>query len=336
MATIRGVLRASAQRLVAPSDVLRWVNDQVCPNMPPNMFATCLYAVVEPTSGRIRFANAGHNLPYRRSSDGVNELRATGMPLGLMEGMEYEEQTASLGPGESLLFYSDGLVEAHNGDRQMFGFPRLGELVGRLPAGTSVIDSLMAELHSFTGPGWEQEDDVTLVALHREGEGEHAGRPKAREVAGRGGAWRVLAAFELPSERGKEREAMDRVVSAVDGLGLSTPLLERLKTAVSESTMNAMEHGNQYRPELPVAIELRASDEAIAVRVTDQGRGDQIPAAEEPDLEAKLVGEQSPRGWGLFLIKNLVDEVRVSGDEGHHSIELILRREGGSGDSQPV
>jgi len=171
MATTRTMLRAAAQRLFSPGEVLKRVNDVLVTDIPPNMFVTCLYAILEPESGRLLYANAGHDLPYRRRagrSQGAEELRAIGMPLGLMPGMGYEEKEISLGKGESVLFYSDGLVEAHDPRREMFGFPRLQGLVGaHRSGGSSLIGFLLSELTRFTGEDWEQEDDITLVTLER-------------------------------------------------------------------------------------------------------------------------------------------------------------------------
>jgi serine phosphatase RsbU (regulator of sigma subunit) len=171
MATTRTMLRAAAQRLFSPGEVLRRANDALVTDIPPNMFITCLYAILEPESGRLVYANAGHDLPYRRLSDGggaAEELRATGMPLGLMPGMGYEEKEIVLEGGESILFYSDGLVEAHDPQREMFGFPRLQGMVGtHRSGGSSLIGYLLSELTRFTGEDWEQEDDITLVTLER-------------------------------------------------------------------------------------------------------------------------------------------------------------------------
>ena len=178
MATTRSILRAATERLVAPGQVLERVNEMLCPDIPSKMFVTCLYAVLEPASGRLNFANAGHNLPYQRTAHGVIELRATGMPLGLMPGMVYEEKEATLAPGESLLFSSDGLVEAHNPQRELFGFPRVRALVANHAGGAALIDSLMNELATFTGPDWEQEDDVTLVTLERLSRVRSVSRPR--------------------------------------------------------------------------------------------------------------------------------------------------------------
>ena len=175
MATTRSLLRPAAQRHVSPGEVLELVNDLLHPDIPPNMFVTCLYAVLDPSTGRIRFANAGHDLPYQRTANGTVELRATGMPLGLMRGMRYEEMEATIAPGDSVLLYSDGLIEAHNPSGEMFGFPRTKELVAAHPGGGSLIQFLLAELAGFTGEGWEQEDDVTLVTLQRDSTGDVGG-----------------------------------------------------------------------------------------------------------------------------------------------------------------
>lgn len=321
MASTRSLLRSSAQRLGSPGEVLARTNDQMVPDMPPNMFVTCFFGVLDPGTGRFRFANAGHDLPYVGAGGDVAELRATGMPLGLFPGMQYEEKEAEIGADQTLLLHSDGLAEAHGPARDMFGFPRIKALVREHTGSQSLIDRLLTELGQFTGPEWEQEDDVTLVTLHRTG-------AAMREAAGGLTHERTLAEFELPSEPGNERKAMERVADAVEELALPGARLDRLKTAVAEATMNAIEHGNTFRPELPVSVRVVGSDEALTVQITDRGGGQPIPDAETPDLDAKLAGEQSPRGWGLFLIKNMVDDVRVTDDGTHHTVELILYLKG--------
>jgi anti-sigma regulatory factor (Ser/Thr protein kinase) len=125
---------------------------------------------------------------------------------------------------------------------------------------------------------------------------------------------------------------METVAESAKNLGFSGENLERLKTAVAEATMNAMEHGNHYKAEVPVELQVLATDDDLLVRITDRGSGP--PPKEDgnaPDLEAKLEGIQTPRGWGLFLIRSMVDEMNITGDEGHHTVELVvhLGAEGG-------
>jgi serine phosphatase RsbU (regulator of sigma subunit) len=168
MATTRGMLRAVVQSLESPGEVLARVNEALVADIPPSTFVTCFYGILDPKSGGFIYANAGHNLPCRRHNDQADELRARGMPLGLMPGTGYEEKEAVLESGDSVLLYSDGLVEAHNPRREMFGFPRLRRLVAEHDAEEgSLVDILIDELRSFTGDRWEQEDDITLVTLRR-------------------------------------------------------------------------------------------------------------------------------------------------------------------------
>ncbi|CAN5708324.1 hypothetical protein BH24ACT26_BH24ACT26_22150 [soil metagenome] len=167
MASTHSILRGDAPRLLSPGKVLERANDLLYPDIPSAMFVTCLYGVLDPATGRFQYANAGHNLPYVATDTGVIELRATGMPLGLMPGMTYEEKEATLAPGDSVLLHSDGLAEAHDPTGDMFGFPRLMKLMESCPGGDKMIDVLLTDLDRFTGPGWEQEDDITLVTLQR-------------------------------------------------------------------------------------------------------------------------------------------------------------------------
>ncbi len=170
MSTTCGMLQLAAQGLdsSSPGEVLERVNEALLARIPTNMFVTCFYAILEPKSATLRYANAGHDLPYLWHGGHAEELMARGMPLGLMPGMSYQEGEVSLREGESVLFYSDGLVEAHDPKGEMFGFPRLRALVAEHgEEERSLGDFLMEELYSFVGEGWEQEDDITLLTLRR-------------------------------------------------------------------------------------------------------------------------------------------------------------------------
>jgi anti-sigma regulatory factor (Ser/Thr protein kinase) len=288
--------------------------------MPARMFVTCLFAILEPETGRIVMANAGHNLPYIRTADGVVELRATGMPLGLMPGIKYEETEGVIAEGSNVLLYSDGLVEAHDPAAQMFGFPRLRQAMTIDDAGSELLDRLLDDLHQFTGPDWEQEDDITLVTLRR-------ASGVADEASDGSSGPAIITAFSVPGEEGNERLAMDRVAAAIADLGLPPARLERLKTAVSEATMNAIEYGSQGRPEIPVDVVVETTTDAIVVRITDRALSGAVPTdAEAPDIERKLAGEQKPRGWGLFLIKNMVDSMDVTSDGSTQTLTLKMAR----------
>src|ERR687897_819062 len=167
MSTTCGMLRLAAQSHTSPAEMLQRVNEALFPYIPPNMFVTCFYAILDHQSASLTYANAGHDLPYLHRDGDCEELRARGMPLGLMPGMGYEEKETILEAGESALFYSDGLVEAHDPKGEMFGFPRLRVLVAEHGEERTLGKFLLEELYSFVGESWEQEDDITLLPLRR-------------------------------------------------------------------------------------------------------------------------------------------------------------------------
>ena len=192
--------------------------------------------------------------------------------------------------------------------------------------GQETVDSLLAR---FMGEDGEQEDDIIPLTLERSKAGMTDRETDLRpDATGNDSNRRILADFTLPSEPGNERLAMEKVAEAIEELCPSEQSLERLKTAVGEATMNAMEHGNKYRSEVPVEVQVEVADRGLMVRITDRGSGPPpTKAGDVPDVEAKLGGVQTPRGWGMFLIARMVDEVRVSGNSDYHTIELVIRLE---------
>ena len=167
MASCRTVLRGIAlgDRSLAPGEVLRRANELLVGDIPSGMFITCLYGRLEPDTGVFRFSNAGHNLPLHKTQEGALEVRARGMPLGLMADMEYEAAVAVIGEKQCLVLTSDGITEARDSDRVMFGFDRMRETIASAPSGGALQTLLLAQ-QGFTGDG-EQEDDITVIALNR-------------------------------------------------------------------------------------------------------------------------------------------------------------------------
>jgi serine phosphatase RsbU (regulator of sigma subunit) len=163
------MLRVVAQAFgsVSPGEVLARVNQTLLARIPTNMFVTCFYTVLDPKKCTLSYANAGHNLPYLYRGGNAQELRARGMPLGLMAGMFYEEKESTLETGDGALLYSDGLVEAHDPKGEMFGFPRVRAQVAERGQERSLGDYLLEELYTFVGEDWEQEDDITFLTLRR-------------------------------------------------------------------------------------------------------------------------------------------------------------------------
>ncbi len=306
MATTRTLLRAVAERLATPGAVLERVNNLLYADIPPRMFVTCFFALLDPIDGTLQFANAGHDVPYWRSPYGVYELRARGMPLGLMPDMRYEELTVQIRPDDTLFFYSDGLAEAHNRAREMFGFPRVCQLVNQHDGTNNLIRNALDELAQFTGEDWTQEDDITLVTVRYEGN------------------WQEIGRKSFPSELGCERTAMRWVEEMVKPFDLPNRKLNRLKTAVTEAVMNSAEHAHGYNPACLIDLRVSIAGERVKVDICDHGDGYLDANIATPDLTAKLNHEQTPRGWGLFLMQKMVDEMQVTQDDEGNRVALIV------------
>jgi anti-sigma regulatory factor (Ser/Thr protein kinase) len=250
----------------------------------------------------------------------VIEIKATGMPLGLMPDMPYDEVEFQLLPGDTMLMFSDGIDEAHNPEREMFGFDRMRALVRDHEDGSTLIERILDELRAFTGPDWEQEDDVTFVLISCDKD------KKMTELTSPQMA--LLGEIEVPSEEGNELLAMSEVVQLVEQIEFPADRIQQLQTAVSEATMNAMEHGNRYRPDAPVLLRVFHSPTRLLIQIIDESTEDVQRERVEPNLEAKLAGEQTPRGWGLLLIEHMVDELNSSYSSEGHTLELNFYLEG--------
>lgn len=134
----------------------------------------------------------------------------------------------------------------------------------------------------------------------------------------------------LPSVLGFEKVAMGTAASVARLMGFSDDRVEDLKTAIAEACINAMEHGNRFNENLRVAVTLTLSDDALEVRVADKGMGMSRPVT-VPDIDKKMLGDEPPRGLGMFLIQSLVDEVEwvVGGPDGGSYVRLVIRLRAG-------
>jgi serine phosphatase RsbU (regulator of sigma subunit)/anti-sigma regulatory factor (Ser/Thr protein kinase) len=323
MAKVSNLIREVAPALIHPGAILGEVNRLLHKENNPKAYVTSLIAVLDPIRREMEYANAGHLLPIKfnkANPDKIEELLITGKPLGIFPQVFYEEKRVNLHPGDAVLFLSDGLLEARNDAGEMFSAERLFSLIKDNPPDKSLLSHVIEGFRKFLGDNHSQQDDITLIQMVCQAQiAQHARKspePEQREYSS-------LLEFSLPSVTGNERLAMQRVNEAVHLLPISINKLENLNTAVIEAVRNAIHHGNHNRPELPVTITIRNNDEKLSITVTDSG-SDPLSEPPIPDLQAKLSGKQSPFGWGLFLIQQLVDEMYISYDANHHMIEMIM------------
>ncbi len=169
MALTRTLVRAAVLETDSPAEALRRVNDLLVPDTKQGMFVTAVYAVLDMNKGELTYVNAGHNPPvWVRSGGSLESLTRTGVALGAAEGMRYEQRVISLMPGDSVLFYTDGLTEAYNADGDFYGEARLEEALkaNHCSSAHELIDIVEKSLLDFV-QDLPPADDLTLLVLRR-------------------------------------------------------------------------------------------------------------------------------------------------------------------------
>ncbi len=172
MMSSRTLLKGAAIGLGNPSKVLAEVNNLLCEDNETAMFVTLIYAVYDPSSRVLTFANGGHNTPVLIDADGnATRLPLTGgVALGLVPDLEYQQMTITLSPGDHIIFYTDGVTEAMNENEEEYGMDRLENLFSESrPSGAHAVnDVIFDSVMEFAGDA-AQSDDITCMTLRAEG-----------------------------------------------------------------------------------------------------------------------------------------------------------------------
>jgi len=166
MASIKSALRVNAFRKWPPEKVISEVNKYMCRDTLVSEFATLFYCVISKSGRRVTYCNAGHDPPLLLRNGEVKELEASGLVIGVKSDERYSQKTMMMSPGDVLLLYTDGVVEAANFEGQRFGRERLRESLtryGHLEA-AQIVRNIMWDLRRFVGLA-EQTDDITMVAV---------------------------------------------------------------------------------------------------------------------------------------------------------------------------
>lgn len=170
MTVTRTLIRSISQSEKSPAKVLNKVNDLLVRDTQDGMFVTCIYALLDPATGVLEYANAGHNLPLiiREDSNTVEKLKKGEIALGVVENVKYENCQLNIGLGDTLLLYTDGVTEAFSSTGELFSESRLIDVVKDIPHHTAqqFLENLEDLIEAFR-KGEPPSDDLTMIAIHR-------------------------------------------------------------------------------------------------------------------------------------------------------------------------
>ncbi len=336
MAVITTALRDEVTHQQKPGELLNRLNERLLDRLLQNQMNSALIAAVyDPQTHQIAIANAGMVQPYWRQEDTPWDfVDVGGYPLGASKHTNYSSKVLEFTSGSLMVLFSDGIIEAQNVRGEFFGFERLEVLLESMPTDISANDALQQVLTAVEQHlgAEDAQDDVTMMVIRsleveteivetpvsivpdngKEAlepvadivESAHYPEPRKRDNEEYLMPRENVELF-LPSVLGFEKVARSAAEAIALKMGFSDDRIDDLKTAVAEACMNAIEHGNLGDKATSVTVLLSASSDHLEVRVVDRGRR-QIPDPLPPPGNS-----EDSRGWGMFFIQNLMDEVEI-------------------------
>ena len=311
MAVTTTLVRSAAWRVARPAQVLAMVNDELARDNPAAMFVTLFLGLLDLRTGRLEYANGGHNPPLLRRGDGtVIALDSHSGPLlGYEQRIDYRPFSVDLAPGELVVLYTDGITEALDSRNALFGEQRLLEAVIRRGEDTAeaIVSGVAAEVDAFA-VGEPQADDLTLLALR----------------------YRGTAAGTHRIALGSRLDELGRVNELLETLGASGEIPQSevltLQLLLEEILVNVISHGGPTAPGELVEVLLQAGRDELRIEVSDAGAPFDPLAAAPPNTAAAL--EERPiGGLGIHLVKKLSSHVGYRRADGRNHLWLIRKRE---------
>jgi sigma-B regulation protein RsbU (phosphoserine phosphatase) len=316
MAIAKALIKSRAADDLSTASVLTHVNDELEANNEAMMFVTVFLAIIDVRNGGLLYTNAGHNPPYiKRASGEVQALaQRHGPGLGPIGGVAFKEGKDRLGEGDSLLIYTDGVTEAMNPDRALYGDDRLVNLLGSggFADPTQTIEAVIMDVRDFAA-GAEQSDDITMLALDflKSSEGARAQRLITSMKNDLGAVGGVLGEFEAFAQQS----------------GIPDQARKRVKVAFDELLNNIVSYGFPDGGEHEIEVMVDLLDERLMISITDDGVPFNPFQLESPELESSLE-DREVGGLGIHLVRNLMDEVSYKRGVDKNIVTLITDLEG--------
>ena len=297
MAVTRSLIRIVAAQESRPERIVASLNNSMSDMNDSNMFVTLFVGVLDLPTGRFRYCNAGHNAPA--IIDGATgEIKLLdvkpNLPVAIIPNMKFEAQEANITPGTTVFMYTDGLTEAENAAKELFGEDRMIKTLKGMENKTSKeqIEGMLKAVHQHVKDA-EQSDDLTMITL----------KYQRKECDTK--FYRKLTLHNDIRETPKIADFMDDIVGET---GIDMGLASSLNLALEEAVVNVMNYAYPKDHVGKIIIEAYANDKRIKFIITDNGIPFDPTKTTEPDITADI-DERSIGGLGIFLVTHLMDSV---------------------------
>lgn len=303
MMTSKTLIKSYAESGLAVNDIFTQVNAQLCENNEADMFVTAWMGILNLESGLVRYANAGHNPPLVRHKDGSYEYlkgRANFVLAG-MEGLRYKEQQLQLQPGDEIYLYTDGVTEAHDSNKQLFGEERLRASLNETAGMTTdeICKKVKKDVDVFQGEA-EQFDDITMLCIHwNEVENKMLSiNPTMESVP-------LVAAF---------------VEEHLEKFEVPAKLSAKLMVAVDEIYSNIV----RYSGASEAQIRLVKEEKLVQLIFRDNGEPYNPLNEKAPDVTASAE-DRAIGGLGIFMVRKMMDNVEYEYTNDRNKLTLTVK-----------
>ena len=274
-----------------------------------NMFVTLFMGTLDLRTGHLAYCNAGHDAPILLS-DTIKPVAVTpNLPLGVVAGYAYSEQSAQLRPGDTLFLYTDGLTEAENGAHELFGRERMMntlQSVGGKQVARTLVESMQEAVTAFVGAA-PQSDDLTMFAI--------------RYIASCTAQKRQTGKHYSLVMR-NDIQQIPTLSEWLESIGLPQPLTMPICLALEEAVSNVMLYAYPETASGQVLVEADKTNRQVVFTITDSG----IPfdPTEQQDPDITLSAEERPvGGLGIFLVRKIMDDISYERKDDKNILTLI-------------
>ena len=310
MAVVHSYFRTFSQNMSNPGQLMRSFNEAASQDNETNMFVTLFIGVLDLPTGRLRYCNAGHDAPLI-FNHGVKPLEINAnLPIGLYNDFTFVQQETVLPQDTTLLLYTDGLTEAANRQRQLFGLQRIIDAAqASVEQNRTEPDELMGALYDESvrfADGAQQSDDLTMLAIHYH-------RPDETPV--------LNESLTLANDVKQVPELNNFVKSVADRLNLEPSLSSQLMLAVEEAAVNVMNYAYPIGTEGTVQIDAVATEQDLKFVITDQGKA--FDPTVGTHVDTTLDVEDRPiGGLGILLVQSMMDSINYERYDGKNVLTL--------------
>ena len=312
MMTAKTIIKDLAESGMAVNDIFTKANEKLCENNESGMFVTAWMGILDLTSGKMQFANAGHNPPLLKRADGAFEYLKTraGFVLAGMEGVRYRSGELTLCPGDRLFLYTDGVPEATNTENKLYGEDRLLEFMNKNASteATEFLPALKANIDEFVGEA-PQFDDITMLMFDY--------KPN------QGGVGMTNKTFPA------KVEALSDVLGFVDQTLESCECPMKIQTAICVAIEEVFVNVAHYaygdgEGDMTLGIGFDAESREITFVMKDKGTP--FDPLKKPDPDITLSAEEREiGGLGIFITKKTMDTVSYAYENGENVLTMIKR-----------